>query len=52
MRIAVGSDHAAIELRQHLVALLTSLGHTVTEAGPATGESVDYPDIARPIAQA
>lgn len=50
MKIAIASDHAAIELRQHLVTVLEGLGHEVVESGPVTGESVDYPDIAQPVA--
>ena len=51
MKIGLTSDHAAIELRAHLMRWLEDRGHTVVESGPITGESVDYPDMARPVAQ-
>ena len=53
-RIYFGSDHAAIELRRHLVALAGELGHeVVSEVGPkAPDEKVDYPDIAVEVARA
>ena len=42
-RIAIASDHAAIELKAVLVEHLISLGHEVADLGPATTDSVDYP---------
>ena len=44
-RIAIGSDHAGYELKQHLVAFLTALGHTVDDQGTHSTESCDYPPI-------
>ena len=44
-RIAVGSDHAGFELKQHLVAMLRDQGHTVDDQGTNSTESVDYPAI-------
>ncbi len=48
MRFHIGSDHAGVELRRQLGALLRDLGHeVVSELGPSTqAESVDYPDVA------
>lgn len=48
MRVHLGSDHAGIDLRRELAAVLAALGHEVgSELGPATAsESVDYPDVA------
>jgi len=34
MRIYLGSDHAGFELKRHLVARLTELGHEPVDAGP------------------
>jgi len=45
LRIAIGSDHAGYELKQHLVAMLTAQGHTVDDQGTYSTESVDYPPI-------
>jgi ribose 5-phosphate isomerase B len=44
-RIAIGSDHAGFELKQHLVAKLRDEGHTVDDQGTDSAESVDYPAI-------
>ena len=51
MRIHLGSDHGAIELRQVLAAALRDWGHElVSEVGPTDPkDSVDYPDIARQL---
>jgi len=50
--IAIASDHAAIELKAALAAWLTEQGHDVRDLGPATTESVDYPDYGYKLAQA
>ncbi len=44
-RIAIGSDHAGYELKQHLVTMLRDLGHDVDDQGTHSTESVDYPEI-------
>ncbi|MEZ5708443.1 MAG: ribose 5-phosphate isomerase B [Blastomonas sp.] len=44
MKIAIASDHAAIELKALLRDWLIDNGHEVADLGPETGESVDYPD--------
>lgn len=48
MRIHLGSDHAAIEMRQTLAEAARSWEHeVVSEVGPTSAEeSVDYPDVA------
>jgi ribose 5-phosphate isomerase B len=51
-RIAIASDHAAIELKAALVAWLREQGHAVTDLGPATADSVDYPDYGYRLALA
>ena len=44
MRIAIASDHAAIDLKASLREWLIELGHEVADLGPDSGDSVDYPD--------
>ena len=44
-RIAIGSDHAGYELKQHLVTMLIDRGHAVDDHGTDSTESVDYPPI-------
>lgn len=51
MRVHLGSDHAAIELRRELAAALRDGNHELaSEIGPASPtDSVDYPDIATEV---
>ena len=51
MRIAIGSDHAGYDLKQHLVAVLSELGHDVDDQGTHGTESVDYPPICAGVAR-
>jgi ribose 5-phosphate isomerase B len=51
MRIAIASDHAALELKAALIAYLSEAGHEVTDLGPYDGASVDYPDYGYKLAE-
>lgn len=51
MRIAIASDHAAIELKTQLREWLIEEGHEVADLGPETTESVDYPDYGYKLAE-
>ena len=51
MKVILASDHAGIELRQELVALLKERGTEFQDLGPQTRESVDYPDFASQVAR-
>ena len=44
-RIAIGSDHAGYELKQHLIGILQGQGHEVLDHGTHSTESCDYPPI-------
>jgi len=50
MRIAIASDHAAVELKAELAGYLIGLGHEVADLGPETAERVDYPDYGYKLA--
>lgn len=50
-RIAIASDHAAVELKAALAAHLRALGHEVTDLGPEGADSVDYPDYGYKLAE-
>lgn len=50
MRIAIASDHAAVALKAMLRDWLTAQGHDVADLGPATNDSVDYPDFGYALA--
>ncbi len=45
MRIAIGADHAGFALKQHLIATLQRLGHTVNDRGTFSDATTDYPPI-------
>ena len=51
MRIAIGGDHAGFPLKEHLVATLVRLGHTVDDRGTYTDAPVDYPPICADVAR-
>ena len=44
-RVAIGSDHAGFDLKEHLVVLLRGQGHEVVDHGTHSTESCDYPPI-------
>lgn len=50
MRIAIASDHAAVELKASLRDWMLEEGHEVADLGPETAESVDYPDYGYDLA--
>ncbi|GGZ10857.1 ribose 5-phosphate isomerase B [Novosphingobium colocasiae] len=50
MRIAIASDHAAVDLKADLREYLIELGHEVADLGPETADRVDYPDYGYKLA--
>lgn len=52
MKIAVGSDHGGIHLKNHIREYLTAKGIEVLDCGTYTEESTDYPDYAAKVCQA
>ena len=52
MRIGVGNDHAAVELREIIIKYLKNAGHEVFEFGAKEGEKCDYPVPGRDVAEA
>ncbi|VXC82519.1 ribose 5-phosphate isomerase B [Sphingomonas sp. AX6] len=52
LRIAIASDHAAIDLKAQLVAWLQEAGHDVIDLGPDSDARVDYPDFGYKLAAA
>src|SRR4051794_17888534 len=51
MRIAIASDHAAVDLKAELVAYLGQAGHNVHDLGPQGIDPVDYPDYGYRLAE-
>ena len=52
MKIAVGSDHAGVEFKARIKAILEALGHEVIDFGTNSKESCDYPDFGLKVAHA
>jgi ribose 5-phosphate isomerase B len=52
MRVAVGTDHAGLPLKQLVVEWLADNGYEVVDFGVNTPDRVDYPDFVAPAARA
>ncbi len=52
MRIAIGCDHRGLELKEFIIKLIAEAGHSYEDFGCYTADSVDYPDIAKKVAEA
>ena len=52
MKIAIGCDHGALDLKNAVVAHLEKQGHQVKDFGTYTLDSCDYPDYAAQAAKA
>jgi len=52
MLVAIGSDHAGLDLKNDVVSLLMDLGHEYDDYGTDTPQSVDYPDFGEKVAEA
>lgn len=52
MRIALGADHAGVDLKGQLKAWLDQRGIAYQDFGTSTGDSVDYPDFAERVSRA
>lgn len=51
MNIAIGSDHAAVEVKDSVAKHLSSHGHTVRDVGTNSTASCDYPDYAAEVSR-
>lgn len=52
MKLAIGADHGGFNLKKEIVALLEELGHEYKDFGTHSADSIDYPDVAIPVAEA
>ncbi|WP_338972399.1 ribose 5-phosphate isomerase B [Spiroplasma endosymbiont of Panorpa germanica] len=52
MKIFIGSDHTALEMKSAISDFLKTLGHQVTDLGPESDEAVDYPDFGFKVGEA
>ena len=51
MKIALGADHAGVDLKDDLADMLRAAGHEIADHGTHGPESVDYPDFAAAVAR-
>jgi len=52
MKIGIGNDHAAVEMKMQIKEYIESLGHEVVNYGVDTTESCDYPLIGEKVGRA
>ena len=52
MKIGICNDHAGVEYKNKLVEYLTGKGYEMVNFGTDTTDSMDYPDVAHPLAEA
>jgi ribose 5-phosphate isomerase B len=52
VRIVIGCDHRGLSLKQSVIQLITQAGDSFEDIGCYTADAVDYPDIARKVAEA
>ncbi len=51
-RIAIGSDHKGVDLKEAAIEMLTAMGHTVQDMGPSSKAACDYSDYANAVSKA
>jgi deoxyribose-phosphate aldolase len=51
MQLALGADHGGFELKEQLKSHLRERGHSVRDLGTHSKDAVDYPKIARDVAE-
>ena len=52
VRIAIGCDHRGLNLKQFVIKLISEAGHSYEDFGCYSADPVDYPDIAKVVAEA
>ncbi len=52
MKIAIGNDHAAVNLKKEIMEYVQSLGHEVTNFGTDSTESCNYPEYGEKVGRA
>jgi ribose 5-phosphate isomerase B len=51
MKIAIGCDHAGLELKKEIISLLDDLDIECVDYGTRSPESVDYPDFGEKVSE-
>jgi ribose 5-phosphate isomerase B len=49
-KLSIGADHAGFELKEQLKSFLQSKNYLVEDFGTHSPDSMDYPDVAHPLA--
>ena len=52
MKIGICSDHAGFDYKTDLISHLQANGHEIVDFGTHSTASMDYPDVAHPLAEA
>ena len=52
MNIAIAADHAGFPIKDRVIGITRNLGHEAIDLGTCSTDPVDYPDIARLVAEA
>ena len=52
MKLGICSDHAGVDYKAAIIRHLEGLGHEVVNFGTDSTESMDYTDVAHPLASA
>ena len=52
MKIGIGNDHSALEMKKEIIAFLEEKGHEVVDYGTDSTESCDYPIYGEIVARA
>ena len=52
MKIAIGNDHVAVEMKREITEYLKSLGHEVVNYGTDSSDRCDYPVYGEKVARA
>ena len=52
MKIAIGNDHVAVEMKNHISSYLKEKGHEIVNFGTDSSERCDYPVYGKKVADA
>ena len=52
MKIAIGNDHTAVEMKNHIKQYLEEKGYTLVNYGTDSEERIDYPIYGKKVADA
>ena len=51
MKIAIGNDHVAVEMKEHIKSYLQEKGHEIIDCGTNSSERTDYPIYGKRVAE-